>query len=291
MFSRRQFLQAAGITIAASAQAAYLPRLALTVVTPNFDAIYGRAFVTAPIYAAPDFAAPISTRLWSDSITPILATEGVWYRLPTGYAPRTMLQPLIAPVQRSDSPSAPPFWVEVTAALAVVRATCAADAPIVARIGHGGNLRVIDFLPSGATDHAIGWYGVADNENGVLIGWTQTPAWSPVEIDYAKPSLTLHVDSHAQRLEVRATDRVILMAPISTGRVMVRGEYLITERCVSATTERRGAAWLLDFGHHQQLSGVYWHNQFGSSTPGTALQVMPALAKWLFPRTEKVIVY
>ena len=60
-------------------------------------------------------------------------------------------------------------------ALAVVRAYCAADAPIVARIGHGGVLRVIDYLPPGQSD-GIGWYGVADDESSALLGWTQTPS-------------------------------------------------------------------------------------------------------------------
>ena len=56
MLSRRQFLQAAGITLAA----APLTQLEFPVAAPNFEPLYGRALATAPIYAAPDLAAPIT---------------------------------------------------------------------------------------------------------------------------------------------------------------------------------------------------------------------------------------
>ncbi|MFN8451595.1 MAG: twin-arginine translocation signal domain-containing protein [Anaerolineae bacterium] len=46
MLSRRQFLQAAGIAVAAQA----LPRLPSA--TPTFEPLYGRSLETLPIYAA-----------------------------------------------------------------------------------------------------------------------------------------------------------------------------------------------------------------------------------------------
>ncbi len=286
MLSRRQFLQAAGITLAAVP----LTQLEFPVAAaPNFEPLYGRALATAPIYAAPDLAAPITVQRWSDSIAPILATSDGWYRLAEGYTPREHWQPLIVSTQRRESHAAPPFWGQVSSALAVVRAYCAADAPIVARIGHGGVLRVIDYLPPGQSD-GIGWYGVADDESSALLGWTQTPAWSPASGDSAAPTLTLHIDQAGQQLDVYSGDRHRLTAPISTGRDLDPGSYSITDRRVGAASDPHGAAWRLSFGKDYQLCGVYWHNAFGSPHPGAAVQITPALAQWLFPRVTNVIV-
>ena len=290
MFSRRRFLQLAGIAVAAAS----VPHL--TSAAPVFEPVYGRALAATPVYSAPSVSAPLVARLWSDSVTPILAVSvgaanSAWYRLPQGYARRENLQPMIAPARRSDSSSAPPFWAEVSAAVAVVRAWCAADAPLVARIGHGGVLRVIDFLPGSPSDPGD-WYGVAESENGDLLGWSAAAAWSPALIDQIAPDLILALDTGARRLDVIDQDRKVLSAPISTGRDLVPGSYPITERRVTLAQagDYRGVPWALTFGDDLHLSGAYWHNQFGAATPGTAVQVTPPLANWLYPRAATVIV-
>ncbi len=270
--SRRQFLQIAGITAAA----AHLPHL--TFAAPSFDAVYGRALDAVPVYAAPSIDAPLQTRLWSDSVMPILGAHGGWYHLPDGYARREDLQPMTAPARRIEVPAEPPFWGEVIGAVAVVRAYCAADAPLVARIGHGGVLRVIDYLP--------GWYGVSEGE--ALIGWTHAEDWQPARIDAVEPALSLSVDAAAQRLSVLDGDRLILTAPISTGRAIPSGVYPITERRATLP-DYRGAAWALRFGDGFDLVGAYWHNRFGAAHPGAAVQMMPMLARWLYPRAATVI--
>lgn len=58
MLSRRQFLQAAGIAVAA----AHLPHFSLHT-APNFETLYGRALVAAPVFAAPDLNSPQPKRL------------------------------------------------------------------------------------------------------------------------------------------------------------------------------------------------------------------------------------
>ncbi len=249
----------------------------------------GARWRRAPIYAAPDLASPITAQRWSDSLAPILDTQGGWYRLAEGYTPREHWQPLIVPAQSRTAPDTPPYWGEVSGALAIVHTYCAADAPIVARIGHGGVLRVIDYLP-GSTSGEIGWYGVADDETSPLLGWTQAAGWSPVRVESAMPTLTLRINQSTQRLEAYVGDRRRLSAPISTGRSLDPGVYPITQRRVGAAPKPLGTAWQLDFGKDQQICGVYWHNRFGSPVPGAAVQVTPALAQWLFPRVTNVIV-
>lgn len=280
MLSRRQFLQAAGITVAA----AYLPRFAP--IAPRFDAVFGRALSSVSVHAIPSSDAPLVTHLWSDAVTPILDASGAWYRLPEGYARREGLQPMIAPARRSAAPAAPPFWGEVTGAVAIVRAYCAADAPISARIGHGGVLRVVDYLPGDGID----WYGVAEGDD--LLGWTQTAVWSPARIDSAAPALSLAIDPAAQRLTVYDGGDALLTAPISTGRELPPGAYPLTEQqAVSARQDDyRGVPWTLRFGDDLRLTGAYWHNHFGTAAPGAAVQVTPPLAQWLYSRAAEIII-
>ncbi|MBI1259108.1 MAG: hypothetical protein GC204_16690 [Chloroflexi bacterium] len=278
MLSRRHFLQLAGIAVTAQA----LPNLATSPVAPAFETSYGRALATTPVYAAPSLDAPLLRQIWSDTISPIFAAEGEWYRLPKGFALREHMQPLNAAAQYSEAAVAPPFWAEVSGSIAVIRSSCAVDAPAVTRIGHGGVLHVVDYLP--------GWYGVSDTENGALLGWSLTELWSPVQLDTALPALSLVVDSSAQQMSVYENQRRLLSAPISTGYDLAPGIYPITERNLSRADQQMGAPYALTFGDRQQIIGVYWHNQFGRAVPGAAVQMTPALARWLYLRVAEVIV-
>lgn len=279
LLSRRNFLRLAGIAVAA----AYLPAR-LNEAVPSFEPTYGRALTAAPIYAAPDDAESIA-HLWPDSVTPILTVRGGWLRLPSGYARRQDLQPMITPAHRRVSASQPPFWAEVGGAVAIVRAYCAANAPIITRIGHGGVLRVIDCLPTDGLD----WYGLAD-EHGDLFGWSQAADWQPATADHAAANLMLQIDAANQKLVALDDDHVVLSAPISTGSILTPGQYQITWQQISTASDHSGVPWSLGFGDFD-LSGVYWHNQFGAPTPGAAVQITPPLAKWLYPRAESVIVF
>lgn len=51
----------------------------------------------------------------------------------------------------------PIFWAEVAGPVAAVRQWCAADAPFVTRIGHGGVAQIIDYL----SDKTTSWYEIA----------------------------------------------------------------------------------------------------------------------------------
>jgi hypothetical protein len=288
MLSRRQFLQAAGIAVAA----AHLPRLEpLPTAAPSFDAVYGRALVTTPIYAAPNTAAPLIKQLWSDTVVTIDEIDGDWYRLRRGYARRENIQPMNAPAQVSEITATPPFWGEVSSAIAVVRAWCSAAAPILARVGHGGVLRVIDSLSGGGSD-SINWYGVAADEASDLLGWVIAAVILPVQVDEAIPTLSLIVQTEQQRMDVYEANHLLLSAPISTGRDLPAGSYLITARCANdlQVSDHLGAPWALTFADGHTLSGAYWHNRFGTAVPGAAIQVAPLLAKWLYPRAAEVII-
>ncbi len=283
MLSRRHFLQAAGIALAV----AHLPRL--TQAAPRFEPLYGRALATIPVYAAPQTTAPLITNLWSDTVTPLLDTSGVWYRLPDGYAQRALLQPLLAPAHNAGGEHDAPYWGEVTGAVAIVRAWCAADAPVVTRVGHGGVLYLRDMLmPNG-----VRWYGVAGTENGELLGWSQAASWSPAAIDAIAPSLTLSINRQTQQMQVLDGAQALLSAPVTINPTLIAGTYAVNGRNFTAAPvgEHYGVPWALSFGADQHLSGAYWHNRFGTaSAGGAAVEVAPALARWLYPRSASVII-
>ena len=287
MLSRRQFLQAAGIAVAA----AHLPRFTLSA-APSFETLYGRALAAAPLFAAPDAQRQPLRHLWSDSVTPILETRGNWYRVEGGYTPRAMLQPLHTPAQRSAAAANAPFWGEVSGAVAVVRQWCAADAPLVTRVGHGGVMHISDRLTLGEKD----WYGVAESAGGELVGWTQAANWSPVTLDAALPSLTLAVDSNRQQLKVFEQDTLLLSAPVSVGQNLPTKRYPLNQQQLATRSgEHFGAAWALSFGDGIMMTGAYWHNRFGMTgeapEPAAApLEVTPMLARWLYPRAAEIII-
>jgi hypothetical protein len=291
MLSRRQFLHAAGIAIAA----AHLPRLTYVhASTPQqFQPLYGRALVTVPVFAAPHQSAALFSHLWSDKVVPIQDTDGAWYRLPQGYAQRELLQPMLTPASHAQTDHAAPFWGEVTGAVALVRAWCAADAPLVTRVGHGGVLYIADRL----TLDGVNWYGVADTENGELLGWSPASVWSSAVVENAEQTLTLLIDQQAQQLTAFEHDQPLLTAPVSAAPALVPGTYTVTERKFTITPSPNylGTPWALAFGANQHLSGAYWHNRFGTistdSRPvGAAIEVAPALARWLYPRAASVII-
>lgn len=287
--SRRQFLKAAGIAVAA-VHMPHLPPKASA--AQGFETLYGRALQAAPVYTTAQTNSLPLKHLWSDTVTPILETHDAWYRLPEGFTPRALLQPMVKTVEHSHTASDAPFWGEVSGAVAVVRAWCAVDAPLVTRIGHGGVMHISDRITLNAND----WYGLAENERAAVIGWAQASNWSPVTVDTTLRSLTLVVDTQTQHANAYDGERQILSAPVSVWQNLPTGHYTIThQRMTTRIDGHYGAPWSLSFGDKVQLAGAYWHNYFGitrrgAAPPFAALEMTPALAQWLYPRAMEVII-
>ena len=267
-FSRRHFLSLMGISIAA------WPLRSITFgIEPN-QHLFGRALEATPVYAPGHTAADPVTMLWPDSIVPIHGRDGHWYRLDEGFAHVHHLQPIetfsAAPVVVTPS-----SWAVVAGGAAVVRAWCAADAPALARIGHGGVAHVDDWLPGPGG----GWYHVtlADGRGG----WTGAANWRPVAVDVEPlEGLPLRLERHMLRATIDSAPAFETL--VSRGAQIRPGRYALT-RDVPATHlgAYHGIPWALRFGQHQ-LAGAYWHNQFGADHPGPAVQIAPAVARWLY---------
>lgn len=280
--SRRDFLKCAGVSLLAPV-ALQIPHLSPP---PANSLIHGRALSTVPVYETPSNSAVVKSRLWPDTIVPIFDADPDWYRLENGYAKREALQPVLLKSEAAAMPALP-FWAEVGGAVAVARQWCAADAPLVARIGHGGVAQVVDML-LGATV----WYGLADED--AFIGWSQAAPWIPVStLPPERAPMTLLIDTSAHQIEVVTGGEPALRASAALKADLPRGHFRVQDRRFSVKSGGEsasavyGAPWHLDFGAFS-LSGAYWHNQFGkaSAVPGPDVQVTPPVASWLFERID-----
>jgi hypothetical protein len=284
-YSRRQFLKFTGIAFAGN-QINFLPRFNQTQAVVE-ESYRGRALAAVPVYNAPGASGTILTTLWPDSVVAIIGVENDWYRVAEGYVTRENVQPMTPylPEYHIQIPETY-FWAEVVGTVAPVRQFCAAYAPRVTRIGHGGVAQIVDYLAG----EPYGWYGISD-ANGDLIGWSQTIYWQPID-DMLVESGDHHVeiDLQSQFLTARENGEVILQAPCSIGEWVKTGSYSVLEQTPSGQSlqveyipdEIYGVPWITTFGDGHTLSGAYWHNRFGKQTPGPSIQVTPLLAHWLY---------
>ncbi|MBZ0276550.1 MAG: hypothetical protein K8I60_10415, partial [Anaerolineae bacterium] len=259
--SRREFLQVSGIVFLGS-RFIHLAGLPFTSDMPY----PARALMPAAVYQRPDRDSVVIRTLWPDSVNPILESRAGWYRLADGWVQQAMLQPMpgYQPAESKVSGGEMPFWAEVSAPVAAVRAWCAADAPLVARIGHGGMARVMDALP----DQQPGgmWYGLA-GESGELLGWTPGNRWRAVTVPeaVAHPHITeLTVDRRSFTLTAWEDSQAVLQTQVALSPAAQSGSYTLRGRqpninsSVAETGERLvGIPWALDLGEGGLLAGAY----------------------------------
>ncbi len=249
----------------------------------------GRTFEAAAIYRAQSMYSEVLRYLWPDSIVHVYRANADWYQLSEGYVQRTMIQPMTPYSPPRNPPlTSPPFWGEVAAPIAVVRQWCAPDAPLVTRIGHGGVAQIVDRLSR--SRQGADWYGVTTQDD-YFLGWTQAIFWRPVHNETSSAFRpTLHIDQRAQVLTGYDDSEIVFRTPISTRVNLVAGTYVVTERYPTGapiklpdySNDFHGAPWRVHFGEGYELSGVYWHNRFGSPVPGPAVQVPTQVSHWLY---------
>lgn len=292
--SRRHFLQFSGITLFMSQ---FDGIETLFAAHPASEDYQGRALSAAPVYAHPDSQHAPICQLWPDSVHSLLTQKADWYHIPEGYVSRTALQPMFATPQPTAAFAlAQP--VMVTGPVAVVRKEADIQAAIHTRIGHGGILQVVDYLPQDIGVQA--WLGLAD-ENGQFIGWSQPAAWSPLSLMASPKSTVTHllVNRHKQQISAENEKGVLLEAPITTGPSLKAGRYALTHRQLFSsttldTTPYYGLPFTLKAEGELFMAGAYWHNQFGRPAAGPAIQLSPVLAQWLYQHvseTASITVY
>lgn len=278
MLSRRYFLQLVGASVASTA----LHPISRLMAVVNDQPYKGRALSPLSVYGTPHTTSTPIARLWPDSVTAIIHQQDEWYQIPSGWVRREGVQPMLPyDPQTYVFNAAAPFWAEVAAPVAPIRAYCAADAPLVTRVGYGGVLRVIDALPG----EPNGWYGVADAQ-GELMGWTQGVFWRPVAIETEnEEGRTLHINQRHHLMSAYEGDNLVLEVPFSSGRALNAGTFQALRGAVGGETVSgyQGVPWQTVFGDGQTIAGAYWHNGFGQAVEGgPAIQLTPLLARWVY---------
>jgi len=275
--SRRGFLQVAGITLAASQLGAFTPLAALAEDAP----LKGR--VLEPVSLG-------GQALWPDSVVRILEADGERYRLAEGWVPRSAVQPMFLDT-RPTPMRAMPDYVEVSAPVAPIYQSASTTAPLLARIGHGGVLAVQDSLRDSTGE--IEWVGVQHKHK---TGWVQAARVAAVEqaarFTFIMPPtdtrvVRLVVNRAQQTLTVSSGGQMVLTTPISTTttKPLWSGQWGFWSTVPSQPATDNEAyvkSWWLRANNGFELTGVYWHNAFGSPQPGPDIQLPMPVARWLY---------
>jgi len=280
--TRREFLQVSGIAFAAH-----------TLTTSGFDHLFspserivGRALRSTAIYDAVD---GYKTRpVLPDTILKIRAADDRWYTTKDGFVPRRDIQPM--QIQPATHPNTLPALIEVSAPIAVVYAHTDVKATATARIGHGGVLYAIDWLPENSG--VSGWYHVADAE-GTPLGWTQAARWRAADLIAQTPLIDkITIDRQQNVLSASSDGREMALIAVSGAADQHAGRYEVIDRtpsacCTHDTSVFYGSPWAIALSSHLQITGAYWHNDFGTNTRSSAqIELAPSAAHWLYEHMD-----
>ncbi len=273
--TRREFLQISGILLAGWQ---WFPSFGVTAAKAG-QPVQGRTLAPLTVTRADGSAGKL---LLPDSVVPLLGVDGDRYLTSGGLLPRALVQPLTVTPKHGAAPALP-FLAEVCAPAAAVRASCAADAPLLGRIGHAGTATIRSRLSDGRGGAA--WYEV---ETGDISGWSPSSLWTPVDpFEISTRPRSVIIDRARQTLTVMDGDSIALQALVSVAPEAAARSAAVSGRQPSGPVSdgsgvQQGAPWLLRLDSGELLGGSTWHNRFGSSTPGMLAQMPPQVARWLY---------
>jgi hypothetical protein len=291
--TRRQFLKRTGLLGAAltAPVTASTPAKAVTTVPVAEFETTARAFSLSPVYAERDPDSAVIGQLAPDSVHSVVRA-GDWYQVEHGYVPRSAMQPIV-PYSRPVLMESPGFWAELIAPVSAIRKWCAAHAPIVARLGFGAVVYVVDRL---VDDAGQVWYGLAAEGDSALVGWSaglQFRFTSPPsqEGERRSPLQLIRIDARNSVLSLYAGKRVIgeieIHSPVMVGakttlQAVQPGAVIDMHRDISMPL---GLPWLMQLGTGQRVHGAFWHNRFGSvnhANESSAVELPPLTARYLY---------
>lgn len=255
--TRRAFLNTLGISLAASAAPWGLLRAieaASVAFTPAGGVLYGRAFEAVPVIGG---AGETVRQLFPDEVVTIAPADEGWYAVEGGRVQRAALQPISVTAGGPDFPAVGAV-VQVSAPYALVRAWCAPDAPLRARVGWGGVAVIEDRLSDGADE----WLGLRLPGAGSL-SWTLVRAWRSADRSpEASHATVMQIDRRTRTAALLRSGRVLWRTRLALPDDLQAGEVVLNGRRPVGQTAVPCAPWELDFGAWR-LHGAYWHNHFG----------------------------
>jgi hypothetical protein len=297
-FSRRQFLQRTGLLSIGLSLPPTTPESeteAVAALEPLVAETHGRAFSRARVFAQPDSSSVQLAELQSDSVHVLTPAEG-WYQVANGFVPRESMQPI--------APYTPPalinlnlggvgVWAEVVVPVTAVRKWCDVHAPMVARLGFGAVVTVIDQI---VDDRRQVWYGLSAAPGMALAGWVIAAHFAectPMPLALQNPSI--QIDTSRSALIVYDGNQVVGAAPVSGNTLQPAKTFVmalsrtsngpqhelaedenfahlnsainLARDAVSEQLGPFGLPYLMVIGDmhypYMPLFGTYWHNQSG----------------------------
>ncbi len=251
--------------------------------------IAGRAFTLSDVYSRPDTSSDVIGRLLPDAVTPIVETletarNGTWFRVaqPAGYIPAEAAQPILPYARPAVVESiGDGLWAEVSAPYSAVRQWCAGAAPIVARLGFGALVYVMDRL---VDDQRQVWYGLSDAPGSVLIGWSPALQYTPWQPEPCKPPTAIVARQgkllvyDGKRLQAEIGYYSPVLAPLQTTISVVQ-----PGAAVNAALPL-GLSWLMQLAAGPRVYGAFWHNRTGVRDEGQDVELSTLAARWLYAR-------
>lgn len=272
--TRREFLKMSGAAVGTL----LLPQpLAFS---PNLS--HGRTLRPVSTYAFPNSRSAVTRRLWPDTVVRFSHHDADWLRISEGYIPAADVQPMeLLSHSPSVHPYELPYWAQIAGPAASVYSWCDLTAPLMTRIGHSGIMQVIDRLQIGDST----WLGLSDSA-GHLLGWTPAVGWEPLHVPESRQTpVEVLLDPRSYTLAAFMGESLIVHTRFSTDLQPSPAHVALHRHspALPALPDRSyyGIPWPLTAGEHI-IAGAYWHNQFGSATPGSLIQLPPQTAKTLY---------
>ncbi len=288
--SRRDFLKSSSLMIAAVPAAT----LGLNNVQ-HADTIFetmGRAFEVTDIHDRPYLSSAVVGQLKPDSVIDITGTRDDWYQVDGGWVQRTALQPIL-PYRYPEISDTTGFWAELVAPVSAVKAWCAAHAPVVARLGFGAVVYVMDRMIDDAKQV---WYGVTADSDSPLVGWVPAlhyARWLPADPILAEP--LIKIVTRQRQLVVHGRGTAIATARICSPPLQ-HGTTTISRVQPGAAIDASiplGLPWLMNLGNGIPVYGAFWHNRFGEQGNKSSIELTTFAARWLYehlPSSIKVVI-
>lgn len=272
--TRREFLQMTGITAASASL------FGIALPPPSAHAapeiIQGRTLIPTTLHTPSGDEHP----LWADTILHIHEHSADHYATDAGLVPRVHVQPMTPYIPQLEPPRTVPFYAEVAAPAAAIREYADGRAPLNARVGHGGVMRVTERIESRS-----GVYYAVSDANNTRQGWSPAVRWralperQPVR---ARQHITLNrTDS---TLTAYADDAPVFTTAAALPETLQAGRYTLRYQAAGAQTHGSfvGVPYCFALDDAAALHGVYWHNRFGVNHTGSAVELNVLAAKWLY---------
>jgi hypothetical protein len=276
--SRREFLQALGISAASAALFGISVDGYSALAAPPAAPLQGRTLRPTALYAQPNLQTQ-TVNLWPDHLLTIRDHSADFYATEGGYVPRQHVQPMQPNITTTVIDTLPAH-AEVIAPAAAVRTYADPRAPFITQIGHGGVMLIVDRIENG-----LGvWYETA-YANKIPLGWTQAVHWRG--LPQATHRRRLHIMIAGHTLTTYDGHNALFSTPVALPADLPAGDYILHRGAIGGTAAfvaddaYQGVPYTFKLCNGVPMHGAYWHNTFDATYQPQAVELNVVAARWL----------